>query len=88
MDQFFLSFAVMMGIVLLSLGAMKLLKQPMIIGYILAGMVITFLFPAVFNESEVFNQFSQVGITFLLFIIGTELNPSLIQKIGGKTVAV
>jgi sodium/hydrogen exchanger len=69
MDQFFLSFAVILGIVLLSLGAMKILKQPMIIGYILAGIVISFLFPGVFAESETFTQLSQVGITFLLFII-------------------
>ena len=88
MDQFFLSFAVILGIVLLSLGAMKILKQPMIIGYILAGIVISFLFPGVFAESETFTQLSQVGITFLLFIIWTELNPSLIHKIWGKTVAV
>ena len=69
MDQFFLSFAVILGIVLLSLGAMKILKQPMIIGYILAGIVISFLFPGGFAESETFTQLSQVGITFLLFII-------------------
>lgn len=69
MDQFFLSFAVILGIVLLSLGAMKILKQPMIIGHILAGIVISFLFPGVFAESETFTQLSQVGITFLLFII-------------------
>lgn len=88
MDQFFLAFSVMLGIVLLVLGAMKILKQPMIIGYILAGTLISLFSPEIFTDSEVFSQFSQVGIVFLLFIIGTELNPSLVQKIGGKTVAV
>ncbi len=88
MDQFFLSFAVMLGVVLLVLGAMKVLKQPMIIGYIIAGTLITFLFPHFFQHSEVFDQFSQVGVVFLLFIIGTELNPGMIQKIGSKTVGI
>ena len=81
MDQFFLSFSLLMGAVLLSLGLMKLLKQPMIIGYILAGTLIALLFPTFFSQSEVFTELSQVGIVFLLFIIGTELSPAIVQKI-------
>lgn len=86
MDQFFLSFSLLMGAVLLSLWLMKLFKQPMIIGYILAGTLIALLFPTFFSQSEVFTQLSQVGIVFLLFIIGTELSPAIVQKIWSKTV--
>ena len=88
MDQFFLSFSIILWVVLLSLGAMKVLKQPMIIGYIIAWTIIAFIFPNFFNKYEFLNSFSQVWIVFLLFIIWTELSPATIQWLWTKTVLV
>ncbi len=88
MDQFFLSFSVILWVVLLSLWVMKALKQPMIIAYILAWTIIAFIFPNFFNKYEFLNNFSQVWIVFLLFIIWTELSPATIQWLGTKTVLV
>ena len=88
MDQFFLSFSIILWVVLLSLGAMKALKQPMIIAYIIAWTIIAFIFPNFFNKYEFLNSFSQVWIVFLLFIIWTELSPATIQWLGTKTVLV
>ena len=88
MDQFFLSFSVILWVVLLSLWVMKALKQPMIIAYILAWTIIAFIFPNFFNKYEFLNNFSQVWIVFLLFIIWTELSPATIQWLGTKTVLI
>ena len=88
MDQFFLSFSVILWVVLLSLWVMKALKQPTIIAYILAWTIIAFIFPNFFNKYEFLNNFSQVWIVFLLFIIWTELNPATIQWLWSKTVMV
>ena len=88
MDQFFLSFSVILGVVLLSLWIMKALKQPTIIAYILAWTVIAFIFPNFFNKYEFLNSFSQVWIVFLLFIIWTELSPATIQWLWSKTIIV
>lgn len=88
MDQFFLSFSIILWVVLLSLGAMKALRQPMIIAYIIAWTIIAFIFPNFFNKYEFLNNFSQVWIVFLLFIIWTELSPATIQWLGTKTVLV
>lgn len=88
MDHFFLAFSLILWAVILALGAMKILKQPMIIWYILAGTVITLLFPHFFQGSEDYNQFSEIGIAFLLFIVGMELNPAMLKKIWIKTIII
>ena len=88
MDQFFLSFSLILWVVLLSLWIMKALKQPTTIAYILAGTVIAFVFPNFFTKYEFLNNFSQVGIVFLLFIIWIELSPATIKWLGAKTVLV
>ena len=88
MDQFFLSFSVILWVVLLSLWVMKALKQPTIIAYILAWTIIAFIFPNFFNKYEFLDSFSQVWIVFLLFIIWTELSPATIQWLGTKTILV
>ncbi len=68
---------------LLGLLANKL-KQPPLLGYILAGLLINKL--GIFTSSsasyENIELFSKIGITFLLFIIGLELNTRDIRKIG------
>ena len=88
MDQFFLSFSVILWVVLLSLWVMKALKQPTIIAYILAWTIIAFIFPNFFNKYEFLDSFSQVWIVFLLFIIWTELSPATIQWLGTRTILV
>ncbi|MFA5748044.1 MAG: cation:proton antiporter [Candidatus Absconditabacterales bacterium] len=81
-EQLFLSLSVVIGIVLIALGVMKILKQPMIIGYILAGILITIFFPKILNGGSEFQSFANIGISFLLFIVGMELNPSIIKDLG------
>lgn len=88
MDHFFLSFSLMLWIVLATLWLVKVFKQPMIIAYILSWTIIAFLFPSFFSWSEIFSELSQVWIVFLLFIIWTELSPATIQQLWSKTVMV
>lgn len=67
---------------------MRLLRQPLILAYILSGIVVG---PAVFNligeSNQTFATFSSIGITLLLFIIGLGLNIGVIAKLG-KTVFI
>ncbi len=61
---------------------MRLLKQPLIVGYILTGIIVG---PHIFNivsEKHAFESFSEIGIALLLFIIGLELSVSVIRKLG------
>lgn len=61
---------------------MRLLKQPLIMGYIITGIVVG---PSVLNivhAGDVFQSFSELGITLLLFIIGLGLNVGVIRSLG------
>lgn len=61
---------------------MKFLKQPLIIGYILTGILVG---PAVLNlvhSEDAFATFSTIGIALLLFIIGLGLNPRVVREVG------
>jgi len=65
---------------------MKLFKQPMIIGYIITGILAgPYLFDIV-KSQEVVSTFSQIGIAFLLFIAGLSLNPARMKDVGKVAV--
>ena len=52
---------------------MRLLRQPLILGYILTGIVVGPSMLHVIHSKEAFDGFSAIGITLLLFIIGLGL---------------
>ncbi len=55
------------------LGALaSFFKQPLVFGYILAGLIIGPVF-STFSSQEIFASFAQVGIALLLFLVGLEL---------------
>lgn len=62
--------------------AMRLLRQPLIMSYIITGIIVG---PSVLNlihASDAFHSFSELGITLLLFIIGLGLNAGVIRSLG------
>jgi len=61
---------------------MRLLKQPLIIGYILSGILIGPLFLDFIPSGDTLSTFSQMGVAFLLFIVGLYLNPKVVKKVG------
>ena len=63
-------------------GLVKVLKQPVIIGYILSGI---FVGPFIFNiidSTDTLTAFSQIGVALLLFLVGLNLNPKVIKEVG------
>ena len=65
----------------------KALKQPMILGYIVAGFIVgpnLGLFPQFSTESV--HQWSELGIIFLLFGLGLEFSFKKLIKIGGSAL--
>src|SRR3989339_1126761 len=60
----------------------KLLKQPMIIGYIIAGIIVSPFFLSIEKTTTTVTAFSQLGIVLLLFIVGLNLNPLSVRKVG------
>jgi Kef-type K+ transport system membrane component KefB len=60
---------------------MRLLRQPLILGYILTGVIVG---PAALNllRQDTFSSFANIGITLLLFIIGLGMNAGVIRRLG------
>jgi Kef-type K+ transport system membrane component KefB len=61
---------------------MRLIRQPLIIGHILTGIIVG---PSVFRvikTAGTIETFSNIGIALLLFIIGLGLNPKVIREVG------
>lgn len=61
---------------------MRVLRQPLIIGHILTGLIVG---PVVFDivrSAEVLRLFGEIGIAFLLFSVGLGLNPRVLKTFG------
>ncbi|MEK7572170.1 MAG: cation:proton antiporter [Patescibacteria group bacterium] len=61
---------------------MKLLKQPLIVGYIFSGILAGPYFFNILHAKEEMELFSKLGIAVLLFIVGLNLNPRVIREVG------
>jgi len=64
----------------------RLLKQPLVIAYIITGFILGPSIFGVISGKEVVSLFSTIGIAFLLFIVGMELNPEKLAELGKKTI--
>lgn len=64
----------------------KRFKQPLIIGYILTGILVGPVFLNLLKSQEQLETFSRLGITILLFIVGLNLNPKTIKEVGKSSV--
>ncbi len=60
----------------------RYLKQPLIPLYILAGLIIGPLGLGWITDSEVIRTLSEIGVAFLLFVVGLELNLSKLKDVG------
>jgi Kef-type K+ transport system membrane component KefB/Trk K+ transport system NAD-binding subunit len=65
---------------------MRILKQPLIVGYILSGIVVGPYFLNFTQSTEYVELFSKLGITILLFIIGLNLKPDVIREVGKVSI--
>src|SRR5712672_3614131 len=61
---------------------MKFLKQPLIVGYILSGILVG---PSVLNAlhtTAFIDTLSKMGIIILLFVVGLHMSPKVIKEVG------
>ncbi|MDQ3976142.1 MAG: cation:proton antiporter [Thermoproteota archaeon] len=83
-------FAVIMVIAAIMLIITYKLKQPMVIGYILAGMVIGPYTPpfTLIQSVETVNVLAELGIIMLLFVIGTEFPIAKLKSVSKTSIIV
>jgi CPA2 family monovalent cation:H+ antiporter-2 len=81
-----------LALILISAGVFtiisKALKQPLILGYIVAGFLVgphMGLFPTVSSTADV-SEWSDIGIIFLLFALGLEFSFKKLLKVGSSAL--
>lgn len=77
-----LEIAIMIAVGILMAGLVTILKQPLIIGYIAAGIV---LGPNILNlahAGDTIGSFAQLGVVVLLFTVGLNLSPKVFREVG------
>lgn len=80
--EIFIEISLILGITVLISGLIRLLKQPLIIGYILSGIIVSPYFLDLVQSTETIKVFSQIGVALLLFIVGLSLSPKVIKEVG------
>ncbi len=73
--------------IIIAIGAgisllMRVIRQPLIIGYILTGLVVGPALLNVIDKNDTIEVFSEIGVALLLFIIGLGLNPRVVKEVG------
>ena len=83
-------FAVVMIVAAVMVFVTHKLKQPMVIGYLLAGMVIGPFTPpfSLIHEVGTINTLAEIGIIILLFVIGTEFPITKLKSVGRISMVV
>ena len=81
-----------LALILISAGVMTLLfkklKQPLVLGYIVAGFICSphfALTPSVVDAASI-HVWSDIGVIFLLFALGLEFSFKKIMKVGGPAI--
>lgn len=88
MNEVFLGLSILIAVAAGVAMVMRYLKQPLLIGHIITGIIVG---PALFHvirSEEQFRVFGELGIALLLFIIGLGLNPRVVKEVGKASFAV
>jgi CPA2 family monovalent cation:H+ antiporter-2 len=66
------------------------LKQPLVIGYIIAGIIIGPHTPpfSLILQTDILNLFAEIGIILLLFVVGMEFPIEKLRNIGRKALVI
>ncbi|MBR9691506.1 sodium:proton exchanger [Candidatus Woesearchaeota archaeon] len=81
-DQAFIELSKIVFIVIIVAGIMKLLRQPLIIGYVFTGILAGPYVLNIVSSTTTISTFSHIGIALLLFMVGLNLNPKIIKDVG------
>ncbi len=72
---------VIVAVAIVSL-VMRLFRQPLILGYIITGILVGPSLLNLIHSREAFEGFSAIGIALLLFIIGLGMNIGIMRRVG------
>jgi len=82
----FYELSAVMIVAVAAAGLMTLLRQPLIISYIITGILVSPYFLGLIDGTGSLAIFSHLGIAFLLFMVGLNLNPKIVREVGKVSV--
>ena len=88
MEAIFMQLAIILSVAFIVSYIIRLLKQPLIVAYIITGILISPFILKFGASTQVIDLFSKFGIALLLFIVGLHLNPKVIKEIGTASLFV
>ena len=80
--ELFVEISVLIAIATAVAAVMRLLRQPLIIGHILTGLIVGPLVLDLIHSAETLALMAEIGIAILLFTVGLHLSPDIIRKFG------
>ena len=81
-SSIFLELSLIILVAIIVVGIIRLLKQPLIIGYILTGIIASPYFLNLASSQDAISTFAQIGVALLLFMVGINMNPNVIKDVG------
>lgn len=81
-EEVFIKLSIVLILAVGVTAIMRILKQPLIIGYIITGIIVGPYFLDLIAENETVGTFAKLGIALLLFMVGLRLNPKVIKEVG------
>ncbi len=87
-EAIFFQLAAILAIAFITAYLIRLMKQPLIIGYIIGGIIVSPFLIKFGATTDVIDIFSKIGIAFLLFIVGLHLNPKVIKDVGTQSLLI
>ncbi len=92
MEEIFIQLGLILFTAFVISYLVRLFNQPIVVGYLLAGLVASAVVSAGFlnleSSSEIITLFSQLGVAFLLFMVGLHMNPKVIKEVGASSIAI
>ncbi|KKW38302.1 MAG: Sodium/hydrogen exchanger, partial [Candidatus Peribacteria bacterium GW2011_GWC2_54_8] len=86
MDNIFFQISALLALTLTIAFFVRLMKQPLIIAYIVAGIIAgPMFFNLLHGDKQMYDAFAQFGVVLLLFIIGLNLNFKHLKSIGAAS---
>jgi len=84
--ELFLEFSSIVIIATIVAVLVRVLNQPLVVGYIFTGILLGPLFLNIVHSTNYIDLFSKIGITILLFIVGLNLKPNVIKEVGKVSI--
>jgi Kef-type K+ transport system membrane component KefB len=87
-EEFFIAIVIILLVAKLFGELFRRMRQPALVGELLAGMILGPSLLGLFHPDETFSIFKGLAVFFLMFLAGMEMNISEIKKAGKRAVII